>query len=267
MAMGTSDRSDAGNDADGLPTRPSTFGYRKLGVLLLLIAAVTVLLILFRDELSLAAVAEQEQRILDFGRAHPVLVVAISFAVYVVVTGLSVPGALVLTLANGWLLTQLYGRLYGFLAAMLLVSFASAIGATIAFLLSRYLFRDVVQARFGAHLTKFNRALERDGALYLFTLRLVFHVPFFVINVVMALTPMRARTFYWVSQLGMLPVTAVLVYAGAAIPSLNELAPRLHSEGLSAIVSRQLVIAFLLLGLFPIVVKKMMARFRPSNEK
>src|SRR3954468_6288594 len=114
-----------------METRSSAFGVRKLAVLLALVATVAVLLVLFRHELSLEAVAEKEQRILDFGRAHPVLVVAMSFAVYVVVTGLSVPGALVLTLANGWLLTQLYGRLYGFLAAIVLVSFASAIGATI----------------------------------------------------------------------------------------------------------------------------------------
>ena len=174
---------------------------------------------------------------------------------------------LALTLANGWLLTQLYGKTFGFLAAMLLVSFASAIGATLAFLLSRYLFRDSVQARFGMYLEKFNRALERDGAFYLFTLRLIPQVPFFVINVVMGLTPMPARTFWWVSQLGMLPGTAVIVYAGSAIPSLRKLAPRIKNEGLSAIISPSLVIAFILLGLFPLVVKKMMSRFRPTGDR
>ncbi|MEX2288470.1 MAG: TVP38/TMEM64 family protein [Planctomycetaceae bacterium] len=269
--MATRDNSVPNSAADDSGTSnrqasPKTnFGLRKLFAFLAIVAVVALLFFYYRDRLSLQAVADQEASLLEFGLAHPVLVVAISFVVYVAVTGLSLPGALPLTLANGWLLTQLFGKAYGFLTAMLLVSFASTIGATLAFLLSRYLFRDAVHSRFGPYLERFNRALARDGAFYLFTLRLIPQVPFFVINVVMGLTPMSARTFWWVSQLGMLPGTAVLVYAGSAIPSLHDLVPRIENEGLSAIISAPMVVAFILLGLFPIVVKKMMARFRPAS--
>jgi uncharacterized membrane protein YdjX (TVP38/TMEM64 family) len=265
-AMGTRNGFDsAGDRAGDARVEASFFGYRKLALLLLIVAAAALLFFFGRDRLTLAAIADSEQRLVEFGRAHPIQVVAFSFGIYVAVTSLSLPGALALTLLNAWLLTQLFGRAYGFLAAMLLVSFASTIGATLAFLLSRYLFRGAVRSRFGTHLERFNKALERDGAYYLFTLRLIPQVPFFVINVVMGLTPIPSRTFWWVSQLGMLPGTAVLVYAGSAIPSLHDLVPRIENEGLSAIISPPLVVAFILLGLFPLVVKKMMSRFRPAG--
>ena len=118
--------------------------------------------------------------------------------------------------------------------------------------MSRFLFRDAIRSRFGERLTTINEALAREGAFYLFTLRLIPQVPFFVVNLLMGLTPLRATTFWWVSQLGMLPGTCVYVYAGASVSSLE----RLRDEGVSSLVTWQLLLAFALLGLFPLIVKR-----------
>ena len=226
----------------------------RLAVLLAVAAVAVAGYLRFGDALSLAAIAEQEAALRAYQQDHPWLVYGAAFLVYVAVTGLSLPGAAVLTLVFGWY--------FDFLRAVLLVSFASTTGASLAFLLSRYVFRDAVQARFGGRLRSFNDALARDGALYLFTLRLVPAVPFFVINLVMGLTPLRLGAFWWVSQIGMLPGTAVYVYAGAAVPDLQLLSER----GLGGIVSPQVLAAFVLLGVFPLVVKTVMRRFRPDGK-
>lgn len=182
--------------------------------------------------------------------------VAVAVAIYVTATGLSLPGASILTLVCGWL--------FGFWRGLLLVSMASTAGATVAFLLSRYLFRDALQSRFGDRLAGFNAALESDGAFYLFTLRLIPAVPFFVINVVMGLTALKTWTFWWVSQLGMLPGTVVYVSAGASVPSLKVLSER----GVGGLLSPQLFVAFVALGLFPLIVKSVMkACKKPSSPK
>ena len=222
----------------------------RLGVLLAVAAVAVAAYLRFGDALSLAAIAEQEAALRAYQQAHPWLVYGAAFLVYVAVTGLSLPGAAVLTLVFGWY--------FDFLRAVLLVSFASTTGASLAFLLSRYVFRQAAQSRFGDRLRSFNAALARDGALYLFTLRLVPAVPFFVINLVMGLTPLRLGTFWWVSQVGMLPGTAVYVYAGAAVPDLQALS----ESGVGGIVSPQVLAAFVLLGLFPLLVKMVMRRFR-----
>lgn len=188
---------------------------------------------------------------------HPAAVYAGAFLLYVAVTGLSLPGAAVMSLAYGWM--------FGFWRALLLVSFSSTAGATVAFLLSRYLLQDFVQRRFGDKLAGFNQAFHRDGAFYLFTLRLIPAVPFFVVNAGMGLTPIRVRTYWWVSQLGMLPGTVVYVYAGTTLPGLEEL----KNPSVTRILSPQLLIAFTLLGLFPLVIKKLMQRFArpvPPND-
>ncbi len=157
-------------------------------------------------------------------------------------------------------MSLVYAWFFGFASGLILISFASTAGATMAFLLSRYLFRDWIQSRYGERLATFNRALDEDGPLYLFMLRLVPLVPFFVINAVMGLTRIRATTFWWVSQLGMLPGTAVYVYAGSRIPDLQTL----QANGIKAIFSpsqlTQITIAFALLGLFPLIVKKVTNR-------
>ncbi|MFB1030732.1 MAG: VTT domain-containing protein, partial [Thauera sp.] len=175
--------------------------------------------------------------------ASPLLVAALYFAAYVAVTALSLPGAAVMTLAGG----ALFGLGWG----LLIVSFASTIGATLAFLVSRHLLRDSVQARFGERLKAINDGIARDGAFYLFSLRLVPAFPFFLINLLMGLTPIRTRTFYWVSQLGMLPGTLVYVNAGTELGAVDSLA---------GVLSPGLVASFVLLGLFPLLARWLLAR-------
>lgn len=223
-------------------------------ILLLVVVAVAGMIYWqFGDVLSLDYLASRETALREYRSHHPVLVYGAAIAIYVVVTGLSLPGATVLTLAYAWY--------FGFVRGLILVSFASTAGATMAFLMSRYFLRQTIQSRFGAKLTSFNEALERDGPFYLFTLRLIPAVPFFVINVVMGLTPLGTFTFWWVSQLGMLPGTAVYVYAGSQFPDLKTLA----DQGASGILSPQLITAFVLLGLFPVVVKKAAGKWKSGR--
>ncbi|NMG75915.1 FAD-dependent oxidoreductase [Aromatoleum diolicum] len=172
--------------------------------------------------------------------ARPVAAALGFFAVYVAVTGLSLPGAAVMTLAAG----AIFGLGWG----TLIVSFASTIGATLAFLASRLVLRDTVQARFGDRLRAINEGVAKDGGFYLFTLRLVPVFPFFVINLVMGLTPIRTWTFYWVSQLGMFAGTVVYVNAGTQLAQI---------DSLSGILSPGLLASFALLGVFPLIAKKL----------
>lgn len=227
---------------------------KKAVVFLLVAAAVVVAYTQFGDVLSLEGLAAQESQLRAYQAEHPVLVFGAAFFVYVLATGLSLPGAAVLTLVYGWY--------FGFGRALLLVSFASTAGATMAFLLSRFLFRDAIQQRFGKRLESFNESLEKEGPFFLFTLRLIPAVPFFVINAVMGLTPIRTRTFWWVSQLGMLAGTAVFVYAGSSVPDLQTLA----DKGIGAVFTpsqlSQIVMAFVLLGLFPLIVRYTLKFFR-----
>ena len=236
---------------DAVP-EPKTVPWSKLAVLGALLAAIVVGYTQFGDSLSLARIGEQESSLREYQAANPVLVYGVAFAIYVAVTGLSLPGAAALTLVFGWY--------FGFVPALILVSFASTTGASIAFLMSRYILRGSIQSQFGDRLSTFNDALERDGAFYLFTLRLVPAVPFFVINLVMGLTPLALGTYWWVSQVSMFPGTAVYVYAGATVPDLQTLS----EQGVSGILSPQLLAAFVLLGVFPLVVKSVMKRIRPA---
>ncbi len=208
------------------------------------------------------SLAEREQQLLEFQAARPALTLVAAFVVYTAVTGASLPGATIMTLMLGWFLARVYGPVGGVAVGVLLISFASTAGATIAFLISRYLFRDWLQQKYGERLAKFNQALRREGAFYLFTLRLLPAVPFFLINVVMGLTPIRARTFWWVSQLGMLPGTTLYVWAGTTLPGLQEIVENGYRPDVTTIV------AFILLGVFPLVVKKVMEKLRgPAVEK
>ena len=216
------------------------FRVALLAVVVSLIAA----FILNRQALSFDSLIARQAALQRAVVEQPALVLGAAFVLYVIVTGLSLPGAAVLSLAYGWL--------FGFWRGLVLVSFASTAGATVAFLMSRFLFRDAIRSRFGERLTAFNEALAREGAFYLFTLRLIPQVPFFVVNLLMGLTPLRTTTFWWVSQLGMLPGTCVYVYAGSSVSSLE----RLRDEGVSGLVTWQLLVAFALLGLFPLLVKR-----------
>ena len=227
-----------------------SFPWLKLVVFLVLVSLFAYLSINYRDALTLERLADHESQLKRALDASPLLVYSAAFGIYVLVTALSIPGAAVLTVACGWV--------FGVVNGTILVSFASTTGATFAFLMSRYLFGLSIQRKFAVRLQTFNEALEREGALYLFTLRLIPAVPFFVINVVMGLTMIKLRTFWWVSQVGMLAGTAVYVGAGAAVPDVATL----QEQGLAGILTPQIFVAFVILGIFPLVVKRVFRRFR-----
>lgn len=212
---------------------------------LLLLALAAWFLFDLGQYLTIDALKGQQAALADVYRARPMLVIAIFFSGYVALTALSVPGAAILTLAAG--------AIFGVGIGTLIVSFASTLGATLAFLGSRYLFRDVVQTRFGARLRAVNAGIERDGAFYLFSLRLVPVFPFFAVNLAMGLTPVRVWTYYWVSQLGMLLGTIVYVNAGTQLAEIRSL---------SDIASPGLLASFAALGLLPWLGKWIMAAIK-----
>ncbi len=219
---------------------------KKLIVLLLIATVVMAIKITgLHNYLTLSALKGYKSTLDGFYQAHGLLVMSAYFLAYVVVTALSIPGAAVMTLAGG--------ALFGLLKGTVIVSFASSLGATLAFLVSRFLLRDWVQERFGDRLETINKGIEREGALYLFTLRLVPIFPFFVINLLMGLTSMRTGTFYLVSQLGMLPGTIVYVNAGRELARI---------QSLSDIMSARLIAAFVMLGLLPLVAKRFVGMLR-----
>ena len=214
----------------------------KILVLAAVLAAIAAFFVLDLGRFfSLDYLKTSQSQLAALYAEHPWSARGAYFVLYVAVASLSLPGAAILTLAGG----GIFGLGWG----LLLVSFASSIGATVSFLVARFVLRDSVQAKFGARLADINKGIARDGALYLFSLRLIPVVPFFVINLLMGLTTLRTRTFYAVSQLGMLAGTAVYVNAGtqlAAIASLKDIA------------SPRLLGAFVLLGIFPLIAKAAM---------
>ena len=180
--------------------------------------------------------------------ANPALYITGFFILYVAVTGLSIPGAAIMSLVAG--------ALFGVVVGTIIVSFASTIGATLAFLSARYVLRDWVQGKFGDRLRPINDGVEKDGAFYLFTLRLIPIFPFFVINLLMGLTRIKTRTFFWVSQLGMLPATVVFVNAGTQISRI---------ESTAGLLSPTLIASFVALALFPWVAKGIVALVKRSR--
>ncbi len=238
---------DYSNSHESVNTPQKHGNAKKIGLLAFLAVAAVGGYWLMGDRLSFEYVASQESELREYRQNQPFGAAVVAIAVYVAVAGFSLPGATVLTLAYGWY--------FGFWQGLLVVSFGSTGGATLAFLLTRYLLQGWVQQKFAWRLQSINAALDREGAFYLFTLRLIPAVPFFVINAVMGLTKIRAITFWWVSQLGMLPGTAAYVYAGSTVPSIKLLA----EEGVGKVVSWQLLLAFAILGLLPLVIKRAMA--------
>ena len=196
-------------------------------------------------QLSLDALKAHEHDIAEYGRVHPISLAVEYFLIYVAFVALSLPAATLLTVAAG--------AVFGPIEGTLLVSFASSVGATLAFLASRYVFRDAVQRRFGERLQTINEGMTREGGVYLFTLRLVPAIPFFAVNLLMGLTKLPVLTFYWVSQLGMLPATVVFVNAGTQLASLHSLV---------GVLSPRLVGSFLLLGLVPLLGRWLLARIK-----
>jgi dihydrolipoamide dehydrogenase len=211
---------------------------KKLALLAVIAAAIAAFFVFdLKQYLTLEFFQASRAKIDAYYAAHPLQTIAIYFAVYIAVTALSLPGAALMTLAGG--------AIFGLVVGTIVVSFASSIGATLAFLAARFLLRDWVQGRFGDRLKPLNEGIAKEGAFYLFALRLVPIFPFWLINLAMALTPIRARTFYWVSQLGMLAGTIVYVYAGTQLGQFR--------------VSAGLIVAFVLLGIFPLIAKRTLA--------
>ncbi|MBL1277718.1 MAG: FAD-dependent oxidoreductase [Ectothiorhodospiraceae bacterium] len=211
-------------------------------VVVVLVLALVVVFFAFDlgQYLTLDYLKSQRQAFLDFYGENKYATLAVYFLIYVAVAALSLPGATVMTLAGG--------AVFGLATGLLVISFASTIGATIAFIISRFVLRDAVQNKFRDKLKAINAGVEKEGDFYLFTLRLIPLFPFFVINLVMGLTPMKAWRFYLVSQIGMLPGTIVFVNAGSQLGAL---------DSLSGILSPALILSFALLGLFPLLAKKL----------
>ena len=200
--------------------------------------------------LSLEGIKTHQQTLLSHVEHAPLQSALIFFALYVVVSALSIPGAAILTLLGGALFPLWEGTI--------LVSFASTLGATLAMLASRYLLRDGVQRRFAQQMKTVNAGMSHDGAGYLFALRLMPLFPFFVVNLLMGLTDISVRRYWWVSQLAMLPATVVFLNAGRELSKVASL----HD-----ILSLPLLFAFTLLGLLPLVTRWLFSRYTSSFKK
>jgi len=224
---------------------------KKILLFLIIIALVAAFFIFDLNRyLSLAYLKESRVQFASFYAENTILTIAVYILVYIVITALSLPGAAIMTLAGG--------AMFGFIIGVITVSFASTIGASLAFLVSRYLLRSWVEKKLGDRLATINTGIEKEGGLYLLSLRLIPVFPFWIINLLMGLTRMRLITFYWVSQVGMLAGTMVYVNAGKELGKINSL---------SGILSPGLIISFIILGLFPLGVKKALAIFRSLFSK
>jgi uncharacterized membrane protein YdjX (TVP38/TMEM64 family) len=218
----------------------------KFGLLIALLVGLGLLWWL-RDHLNLAAIAEEEAELRQLQSRYPATTFCLMFAAFVIVTGLSLPVATGMSMLCGWFL--------GFGPGLLLVSFASTAGATIAMLICRFFFRDLIQRRFADRLGGINRSLHRDGAFYLLSLRLMPALPYFMLNALMGLTTIRIWSYWWATQLGMLPTSTIYVYAGSQVPSL----PQLMQEGPAALFASgqltRLLIALAVMACLPLVLR------------
>jgi uncharacterized membrane protein YdjX (TVP38/TMEM64 family) len=235
--------------------RKQNVANRKILKKISIIAVILCVIIAFRafglDEyLTLSYIKESQAFFETIYDDNPIRVIASYAIIYVLVTSLSLPGAAVLTIAGG--------ALFGLLTGIVVVSFASTIGATLACIVSRFMLRDWVQAKFGERIKKVNDGVEQEGPFYLFTVRLIPVFPFWMVNILMGLTKMPLRTFYWVSQVGMLPGTLVYVNAGKELAQI---------DSLSGILSPGLIISFVLLGIFPIATKKLIALYKTRKSR
>ncbi len=216
---------------------------------LLLVIATSLMALFFHYDLNQLLTLEGLKGSMDqFGEwreQSPILIIGGFFALYVLVAALSLPGAAILTLAAG--------ALFGLVEGFIIVSFASSIGALLAFLVSRYLLRESIKKKFPERLKAIDEGVQREGAFYLFTLRLVPVFPFFLVNLLMGVTGIKAWTFYWVSQLGMLAGTVVYVNAGTQLADI---------ESLSGILSPKLIFSFVLLGLLPLIGKAVVNKIK-----
>jgi uncharacterized membrane protein YdjX (TVP38/TMEM64 family) len=198
---------------------------------------------------SLEYIKSQHEVFINYYHAHPTLCIVVYSLVYVISTGLSLPGAAILTL--------LAGTLWGVLMGTILVSFSSTIGATLAFWSARFILKDWVQSKLSRYLEKFNQGIKDEGGFYLFSLRIIPLFPFFIVNLVMGLTPIKTSTYFWISFWGMLPGTILYVNAGTQLAQI---------DSVKDILTPSLLISFLILALFPIASKKTMALLKKRNK-
>jgi uncharacterized membrane protein YdjX (TVP38/TMEM64 family) len=226
----------------------STLLKRLLIVLAGIIAVALFYYFDLKHYLTLSYIKESQEYFQQLYTNNRFLVISSYMAIYIAVTALSLPGAAIMTLAGG--------GLFGFTVGTITISFASTIGATVACVVSRYLLRDGVQGKFGDRLTAINKGIGEEGAFYLFTVRLIPVFPFFIVNLLLGLTKMPLLTYFWVSQLGMLPGTMVYVNAGKELAKI---------DSLGGILSPGLIASFVILGLFPITVKKIMGFYRKKR--
>lgn len=221
----------------------------KIGLLILIMLAIIAFFFYdIQQYATLDYIKAKQQNIFEYYKQNVFFVLVLFIFLYILVTALSLPVATFLTLLGG--------ALFGFSTGLIIVSFASTIGATLAFLMARFLAQNYVQKNYKKQLSKINKKFKSEGAFYLFALRLVPVFPFFIINVVMGLMTIKTWTFYWVSQLGMLPGTIVYVYAGTQLAQI---------ETFSDITTPSMLIAFALLGLFPLIAKKFVQFMRKDK--
>ena len=224
---------------------------KKILILIAIVGLIVAVKVLNLDQyLTLSYLKGSLDKLKTLYENHRLMVIAGYFIIYVLTTSLSLPGASPLGIAGG--------ALFGFWTATIVVSFASTIGAALSCSISRFLLRDWIQNKFGDKIAKVNEGIEKEGAFYLFSLRLIPLFPFWMINLAMGLTKMSLLKFYWVSQVGMLPGTMVFVNAGKELAKI---------ESLKGIFSPSLIISFALIGIFPIVIKKILALYRSGRKK
>ena len=223
---------------------------KKIALVGLFITTIALFFVFDFDQyINLAYIKSQQELINNYYALNPIKTGLIFFISYILITGVSLPGAGIMTLAAG----AIFGLAWG----TTLVSFGSVFGATMAFLIARYLFHDYVQEKFGKYLAPINRGMRREGEFYLFTIRLIPIFPFFIINNLMALTPVKTLHFALISQIGMLPGTMVFVNAGTQLAKI---------ESPGDILSPELLFSFILLGIFPLVAKKTIDYVRQKRQ-
>jgi uncharacterized membrane protein YdjX (TVP38/TMEM64 family) len=223
---------------------------KRIAIAVLIVALIVIFEVLGLGRyFTLSYIKASQEKFAAIYSDHWLMVIAAYMVIYILVTSLSLPGAAVMTLAGG--------ALFGLLTGTIVVSFASTTGATLACFISRFVLRDWVQGMFGDKLNTINEGIGKEGAFYLFTLRLIPIFPFWLINLVMGLTRLPLRTFYWVSQAGMLAGTIVYVNAGKELAQISSL---------SGILSPRLILSFVLLGLFPIAAKKLLSLYKSKKK-
>ncbi len=224
---------------------------KKVALIIIFIIAVGLFFTLDVGQyLNLGYIKSQQEAINNYYVVNPVKTGLIFFISYILITGISLPGAGIMTLAGG----AIFGLVWG----TILVSFGSVFGATMAFLIARYLFHDYIQKKFSKQLEPINRGIRKEGDLYLFTIRFIPIFPFFIVNTLMALTPIKTLNFALVSQIGMLIPTIIFVNAGTQLAKI---------ESPGDVLSPELILSFVLLGLFPLLGKKIIVFIRRKQHK